>query len=83
MLGWLRNEVDFRLRTWLRWRRPGVQLPAEGKTGLFEPDLLPEVSRLVETYGLERWQEVSGRVDFAASLFYLQMIERAFTEAAV
>ncbi|HWI66608.1 MAG TPA: hypothetical protein VNT75_32755, partial [Symbiobacteriaceae bacterium] len=47
------------------------------------PDLLPEVSRLVETYGLERWQEVSGRVDFAASLFYLQMIERAFTEAAV
>jgi len=82
-LGWLRNEVDFRLRMLLRWRRPGARLPAEPKAGLFEPELLPEVHRLVQTYGLADWERESGRVDFAASLFYLQMLERALTAAEV
>lgn len=83
MLGWIRNELDFRLRSALRWRRPGARLPAEPKDGLFEPEALPEVRRLVATYHLQRWQQESGRVDFAASLFYLQMLERALTEARV
>jgi len=83
LLGWLRNELDFRLRMALRLRRPGARLPAEDKEGLFEPDLQEEVRRLVQTYGLQRWERESGRIDFAASLFYLQMIERALVEADV
>lgn len=82
-LDWLRNEMDFRLRMLLRWRRPGARLPAEAKDGLFEPELLPEVRRLVQAYGLADWERVSGRVDFAASLFYLQMLERALTAAEI
>lgn len=82
-LGWLRNAVDFPLRQAIRWRRSGCTLPAEEKTGLYPPEAMAEVDRLVRTYGLERWQRESGRRDFAASLFYLQMLERALTGAGV
>jgi hypothetical protein len=80
---WLRNAVDFPLRQLFQWRRRGCRLPSEAKEGLFAPDVLPEMERLVSTYGLQRWARESGAVDFAASLFYLQMLERAFAAAKV
>lgn len=82
-LGWLRNEIDFPLRTWLRLRRKGCRLPCEEKGGLFQGTVGSEADRLVTAYGLQRWRQVSGRQDYAASLFYLQMLERAFREAGV
>jgi SAM-dependent methyltransferase len=83
MLHWLRNEIDFRIRSTLRLRRPGPKLPHEPKDGLFTPETLPEVHRLTTTYHLDQWLIQSGRTDFAASLFYLQMLERALNEANV
>lgn len=82
-LGRLRNELDFPLRQAIRWRRPGVRLPAESKENLFSPAGLAEARRLVERYGLEAWERQSERRAFAASLFYLQMAERAFEEGGV
>lgn len=82
-LHWLRNEMDFQIRNRIALRRGPLPLPGEEKDGLFPAEALPEVERLVATYGLERWQARSGRRDFAASLFYLQMLERALTEASV
>jgi len=82
-LGWLRNAIDFPMRQFFRLRRPGCQLPCEPKDGLFPVEALPEVERLVGAYGLEGWAKESGRTDFAASLFYAQMLERAWQEAGV
>lgn len=83
LLGWLRNALDFPIRQTLRWRRAGARLPAEPKENLFPAEALPEVERLVRAYDLASWQQRSGRTDFAASLFYLQMLERALTESPV
>lgn len=83
MIGWLRNWVDFPLRQAIRWRRKGCRLPMEAKEGLFPSDSLAEAERLVDTYQLQNWERQSGRTDFAASLFYLQMLERALVEARV
>ncbi len=83
MVGWLRNALDFPVRQALRLRRRGCRLPAEPKDGLFPGEALAEVKRLVETYGLQNWERHSGRTDFAASLFYLQMLEKGFAEAGV
>jgi SAM-dependent methyltransferase len=83
MLHWLRNEIDFRIRSTLRLRRPGPKLPHEPKDELFDSETTEEVERLVTTYDLHLWQQQSGRTDFAASLFYLQMLERALNEANI
>lgn len=81
LLGRLRNSVDFPIRQAVRWRRRGCRLPGEPKDDLFPPEALPEVERLVRSYHLEDWERQSGRTDFAASLFYLQMLERALRES--
>jgi hypothetical protein len=83
MLGWLRNEVDFRMRQWIRLRRGPARLPGEPKDGLFDGAAAAEAERLVAAYGLERWRAESGRTDFAASLFYAAMVETALREAHV
>jgi SAM-dependent methyltransferase len=83
MLGWLRNEVDFRMRQWIRLRRGPARLPGEPKDGLFAGAAAAEAERLVAAYGLERWRTESGRTDFAASLFYAAMVETALREASV
>lgn len=80
-LHWLRNELDYQLRNRLRLRRGLPQIPAETKEGLFPPDAQPEADRLVREYHLADWAVRSPRTDFAASLFYLQMLERALREA--
>jgi hypothetical protein len=67
----------------LRFRRGGPVLTAEPKADLFPAAIAPEAERLVAAYGLEGWRERAGRRDFAASLFYVQMLERAFSEAGV
>ncbi len=82
-LHWVRNAIDFPLRQLIRLRRPGCRLPYEPKARLFPAEALPEAERLVRTYHLARWEESSGRTDFAASLFYAQMLERALREAGV
>jgi hypothetical protein len=82
-LGWVRNAVDFPIRQFVRLRRGAPRLPAEPKEGLFPPDVEAEAERLVRTYGLESWARESGRTDFAASLFYLQMLECGLREGGV
>jgi len=77
----LRNEIDFAIRQSMRIRRRGCRLPHESKEGLFEPEAAALARRLVKTYGLQAWEAVSGRTDFAASLSYLQMLELALTES--
>jgi hypothetical protein len=76
-------NLDYPIRQAVRWRRGAVQLPAEPKEGLFGPEAAPEVARLMAGYPMGRWPELSERTDFAASLFYLQMLERALDEAGV
>ena len=83
MAGWLRNELDFRLRNLIRLKRGPAPLRAEAKDGLFGPEGAREAGRLVRTYGLQQWEAESGRTDFAASLFYTAMIERALRECGV
>ncbi|MDF2627643.1 MAG: hypothetical protein K0R39_1474 [Symbiobacteriaceae bacterium] len=89
MWGWLRNEVDFRIRQWVRLRRGPARLPGESKAGLFGAAGAggaagaAEAERLVTTYGLQQWQMASGRTDFAASLFYAAMVEAALHGAQV
>lgn len=78
--GWLRNAIDYPIRQIIRLRRGAPRLPHEAKDGLFEPEAQAEAERLVQAYGLERWARESGRTDFAASLFYLQMLERGLNE---
>lgn len=41
------------------------------------------MARLTATYHLDEWQALSGRTDFAASLFYLAMVESALAGAGV
>lgn len=50
---WLRNEVDFRLRTTIRLQRGTARQPGEAKNSLFDDTVLLEVERLVAQYGLE------------------------------
>ena len=76
-------EVDFPVRSKIRWRRGTPRLPGEPKAGLFDPEGQPEADRLVTQYGLEAWAEASGRGAFECSLIYLHMLERAFTAADV
>ncbi|MEB3224118.1 MAG: hypothetical protein VKS61_18750 [Candidatus Sericytochromatia bacterium] len=76
-------EVDFPVRSKIRWRRGTPRLPGEPKAGLFDPEGQPEADRLVTEYGLEAWAEASGRGAFECSLIYLHMLERAFTAAGV
>jgi SAM-dependent methyltransferase len=83
MLGWLRNAVDYRIRQTIRLRRGPARLPRETKAGLFIVAAAAEAERLVAAYHLEQWRETAGRVDFATSLSYLQMLERALREARV
>lgn len=83
LFGWLRNAIDYPIRRLIRLRRGAPALPAEPKEELFPPEVMGEAQRLVRAYGLEEWARESGRTDFAASLFYLQMLERAFAEAGV
>lgn len=80
-LGFL--ELDFPIRQRIHWRRGAPPLPHASKAGLFEADAAPEAERLVQAYQLQDWERVSGRGAFEASLFYLQMLERAFTAADV
>ncbi|MFZ5826235.1 MAG: hypothetical protein ACOY94_18220 [Bacillota bacterium] len=81
--GWLRNAIDYPIRQMIRLRRGAPRLPAEPKEGLFPPRAQAEAARLARSYGLDRWARESRRTDYAASLFYLQMLERAFHEAGV
>ncbi|MEB3329427.1 MAG: hypothetical protein VKQ33_09375 [Candidatus Sericytochromatia bacterium] len=76
-------ELDFPVRSRLRWRRGTPRLPHEPKAGLFTPEGQAEADRLVGRYGLEAWAEASGRGAFECSLIYLQMLERAFEAGAV
>ncbi|MEB3196315.1 MAG: hypothetical protein VKP62_03840 [Candidatus Sericytochromatia bacterium] len=76
-------ELDYPVRSRIRWRRNTPRLPHEDKTGLFDPAAEPEVNRLVSRYQLEAWAEASGRGAFECSLIYLHMVERAFEGAGV
>lgn len=76
-------ELDFPVRSRIRWRRGTPSLPHESKVGLFDPAAQPEAERLVVRYGLEPWAQASGRGAFECSLIYLQMLERAFEAGGV
>jgi hypothetical protein len=76
-------ELDFPVRSRIRWRRGTPRLPHESKAALFDPEGQPEADRLVARYGLETWAEASGRGAFECSLIYLHMLERGFEAAGV
>lgn len=76
-------DLDYPLRQLFRFKRKGLAPPAEPKDGLFSPEAQAEAERLVADYGLDAWQGVSSRWAFAGSLFYLEMLERAFREGGV
>lgn len=78
-LGWI--ELDFPLRRFLRWRRGPWPLPAHDKRGLFSLAAQGEAVRLTARYALGDWPVVSSRDGYAASLFYLALLEHAFSQA--
>lgn len=71
-------ELDFPIRQKIRWRRGAPALPHASKSGLFSDEGQRTAHRIVEKYGLEDWEQQSGFGAFEASLFYLEMMERAF-----
>lgn len=79
----LRNTISFGLSQRIKLQRGPATLTAGSKDGLFAEALIPEVDRLVNMYGLEPWRECSPRSDFATSLAYLGMLERALAASAV
>lgn len=87
MLKALRNALDFPLRRLLRWRRP-LTLKPGSKTDLFA-DRPPErriaaarrMEQLVSAYQLQDWYQRSPADVWLETLFYLEMLEQAFSGA--
>lgn len=74
-------ELDFPLRRFLRIRRGRAPSAAQDKQGLFVPDAQEHVARLEAHYALGDWSSVSSRDAYAASMFYLALVEDTFAKA--
>lgn len=91
-MGWrdLRNRWDFALRSRLRWHRRGARLVAEPKLDLFahlpadRRDACEATElRLRQTYHLDDLAARTDRANYRENLYYLDLLERAFTAADV
>ena len=89
MHGW-RNQVDFRLREWVRWQRAGLTFKNQSKQDLFDflsgekkEQAEQTTARLTEQYQLQSFAENSTRINYRENLFYLSMLENAFDQAGV
>ncbi len=85
-----RNQVDFQLREWVRWRRGGLRFDNQPKDNLFDDLSGAEkqqaeatAARLIEQYHLTDFYQTSTRINFRENLFYLSMLETAFDQAAI
>jgi hypothetical protein len=84
MLAAFRNALDYPLRQYFRWRRPGLQFKNEAKDRLFarlpaEARALAQATadRLLETYHLQRLFYHSRAENYRENLFYLELLESA------
>jgi hypothetical protein len=82
-----RNAIDFPLRQWLHWRRPGLKIRNEEKFGLYaaltEKERLScerEAGRMLEQYHLQSFFENSSRSNYCENLFYLEVLEKTLGE---
>lgn len=82
----LRSLIDYPLRQLFRWRRKGLQIINEDKASLYNHLAEPSrsqaeaaASRLREAYHLEPLYSTSTRDNYQENLFYLAMLESAFS----
>ncbi|MBP7691697.1 MAG: hypothetical protein KA764_07255 [Anaerolineales bacterium] len=85
----LRNALDFPLRQFFRWRRPGLHWRNEPKHALFAALAEPErvaaeaaADRLLTHYPLDYLHAHSRTDNYRENLFYLELLERALEAAA-
>ncbi len=80
MLAMMYNAIDYPLRQFFRWQRPGLQFRNEPKGDLFdhlpEPDCL--AARLLAEYHLQPFHENSTANNYRENLYYLELLEQAF-----
>ncbi len=86
----LYNAIGFRIRKALRFRRPGVVLPNETKTDLFEfakreerPSLIVRENELRKRYSLDPLFHASSRYIYRDNLYWLEGLERCFEGLAL
>jgi hypothetical protein len=84
-----KNAVEYPLRQWIRWRRGIPQFPDESKERLFDhlsPDKKKEAlaveKGLREKYHLQTLQTHSTANNYRVNLFYLEMMDKAFSHAS-
>lgn len=82
----LRNMIDYPLRQLFRWKRKGLQITNEDKTSLYNDLAEPNrsqaevaASRLKDAYHLESLYSASTRDNYRENLYYLTMLESAFS----
>jgi hypothetical protein len=85
-LSLLQNFLDYPLRQLFRWRRKGLRSKNESKDGLFKDIAEPNRSkiqntadRLFKEYHLDALHSASARDNYRENLYYLEMLESAFT----
>ena len=84
-----RNQIDFRLRQYWHWSRPGLRLVNEPKFKAFEDLVEPErqrakeiESRLTHSYDLHDLVNRSDIENYRVNLYYLDLIEKVFNQMA-
>lgn len=85
----VQNAVEYRLRQWIKWQRGLPSFQNESKEDLFA-DLSPEeqrqaseiAGRLYHDFHLQHLRANSSAENYRVNLFYLEMLERALSEAA-
>lgn len=90
MLDSLRNAFDFPLRQFIRWRRGGLRFRNESKDALYArlPDFArgqaeSAAQRLYTDYHLHDLHQHSRADNYRENLYYLELLESAFTRADV
>jgi hypothetical protein len=86
----LRNAVDYPLRQAVRLRRAGLRFRNEPKTNLFaflgedeQRQAQSQEARLSAAYHLETIAANSSGENYRENLYYLELLERAFTEVGM
>lgn len=84
----LRNALDYPLRQFFRWRRPGLSFRNELKDNLFahlpaaqRAEAQAVADRLQARYPLDYLKTHSTARNFRENLFYLELLERALNAA--
>ena len=84
----VRNAVEHPLRQLIRWQRGAPRFPNESKQGLFahlpaneQKQANDTAKRLHSDFHLQHLRENSSADNYRLNLFYLEMLERALSEA--